>query len=152
MVTPLTEFTAGYTKRRFVSPVRSMRVGIPYNYYDRYAYSTVYQEVEIPAGGSAELTFNIWTKSNEGVEISSPAGAPSALSTDIQYALVLDKNGYWIDTLMWRLTNYETWELITRDMSAYCGETVSILFGVYNNGNDKVSAMWVDDVELWWTP
>jgi hypothetical protein len=151
-VTPLTEFTAGYTTRRFVSPVRSMRVGIPYNYYDRYAYSTVYQEVEIPAGGSAELTFNIWTKSNEGVEISSPAGDAGGLSTDIQYALVLDENGYWIDTLMWRLTNYETWELITRDMSAYCGETVSILFGVYNNGNDKVSAMWVDDVELWWTP
>ena len=54
-------FPADYTQDEEHTGVRSMRLGIPPAYSDRWAYSSIYQDVTIPSGvESASLSF--WFK------------------------------------------------------------------------------------------
>ncbi len=70
---------------------------------------------------------------------------------DAQYILVLDKYGYMIDTLWWKSNptrNDETWDSNAHDLMAYKGKTIYLQFGVYNNGWDGITSMFVDDASV----
>ncbi|MGB6423234.1 MAG: hypothetical protein WBF05_15475, partial [Anaerolineales bacterium] len=67
------------------------------------------------------------------------------------YILVLDKYGYWIDTLWWKnnpTRDDRSWNSKARDLMYYKGKTIYLQFGVYNNGWDGVTSMFVDDASV----
>ena len=93
-----------------------MRTGINYSAHNRYSYSDAYQRSKIPSGAaSATLGINLYQYSTE-VTTLAEAEAPTAsqLSTlteagDVQYILLLDWYGNWIDTLYWKRKNTQAW-------------------------------------------
>lgn len=80
-----------------------------------------------------------------------PTGAEQgaeAMSGDVQYLLVLDRYGNWIDTLMWRRSNEGYWRYFAFNLDRYIGSTIMLQWGTYNNGYSGVTSMYVDDVSL----
>jgi hypothetical protein len=71
-----------------------------------------------------------------------------AAAGDVQYLLVLDRWGNWIDTLLWRRSNEQYWRNFVFNLNRYIGSTIMLQWGTYNNGWDGVTAMYVDDVSL----
>jgi hypothetical protein len=67
---------------------------------------------------------------------------------DSQYVLVLDETGDWLETLLWQRSNGQTWLEHSYDLSAHIGQTIHLHFGTVNDGQDGVTAMYVDDVSL----
>jgi hypothetical protein len=154
---PLTAFSAGYSTFLARSGYRSMRTGIYYSYHNRYSYSDVRQVVSIPAGmNTAALSFYAYSMSGEAFAANSPEiRAPTAaelgseaMAGDVQYLLVLDQWGNWIDTLLWRRANEPTWRYFQFNLARYIGSTIQLQWGSYNNGYSGVTSMYVDDVSL----
>jgi hypothetical protein len=138
---PITTFSAGYSTDQRHAGTRSMRTGIPASAHNRFSYSDFRQSVTIPSGAtSAQVT--LWTYPT--------SGEPGALShtNDVQYLLVLDANQNWIDTLVWQISNEQTWSTRTFDLSDYAGSTIMLQFGTYNDGFNGVTSMYVDDVSM----
>ncbi len=67
---------------------------------------------------------------------------------DVQYLLILDRFGYWIDTLLWQRSNAGEWTFKSVNLDRYIGATIKLQFGTYNDGLGGVSSMHVDDVSL----
>jgi hypothetical protein len=134
---PITAFSAGYSTANPNTGTRSMRNGIIRTLHNRYSYSDAYQMVGIPdTAGDATLSMYIYPISE------------AATDQDVQYVLVLDRYGNWIGTLLWGRSDQEVWTYNTFDMNAYKGTTIRLQFGVYNNGLNDTTAMYVDDVSL----
>jgi hypothetical protein len=134
-VIPITEYSAGYSTAIFRSGARSMRTGIYYQSHNRYAYSDFRQAVTLPKTVSkALLSFYIYPRTND-------------FNRDVQYVLILDQWGNWIDTLVWQLKN-QGWVYKEFGLKHYAGETIQINFGTYNDGANGVSSMYVDDVKF----
>ena len=152
---PATEYTAGYTTNQAKTGYRSMRTGIEYAAHNRYSYSDAYQSASIPSGSSsATLEMQIYPMSTEYTTLAL-AERPTAsllstqsLSGDVQYVLILDGYGNWIDTLLWQRKNTQTWALHKFDLSEYVGDYVRVQFGTYNDGWGGVTAMYVDDASF----
>jgi hypothetical protein len=152
---PITEFSAGYSSDQRHGGYWSMRTGITYAGWNRFSYSDARQPITIAAGvDSALLRMWIYSISGETSE-SLPSGLPTrrhfgedVLSGDVQYVLILDRNYYWIDTVLWQRSNAQTWTYITFDLSDYIGETINLQFGTYNDGSSGVTSMYVDDVSI----
>lgn len=153
---PITAYSADYSTSQYHSPGRSMRTGIPNASNNRYSYSDFYQVVTIPRKiSSALLRFWIYPTSGETLTnlalpepmVGSVFGE-SALANDMQYLLILNEAGVWIDTLLWDLSDGRRWEALEYDLSDYAGQTIRLQFGTYNDGWDGVTAMWVDDASL----
>ena len=108
---PLTEYSAAYSTDLAHSGDRSMRTGILKLADNRYSYSDAEQLVTIP-GDADSVTLRIWLYpiSGEAAEISAPPIPDRAtfrfgkepLASDVQYILILDQYGNWIDTLFWQ--------------------------------------------------
>jgi hypothetical protein len=153
---PTTEYSAGYSTNRYNSPSRSMRTGITTSADNRYSFSDFYQVVSIPSRiDSAILRFWIFPLSGEALtgpllpEL--PTGKPfgtAPLANDLQYLLILDQSGNWIDTLLWDLSNSRQWEPLEYEIGNYAGGTIRLQWGTYNDNADGVSAMFVDDASL----
>jgi hypothetical protein len=153
---PLTNFSAGYSTALAHTGARSMRTGIYYPAHNRYAYSDFRQAVSIPAASStATLRFYAYSMSGEvyGSEVAlerptaSEMGA-EAMAGDVQYLLVLDQWGNWIDTLLWRRSNERFWNYFQYNLNRFIGSTIILQWGTYNNGWDGVTSMYIDDVSL----
>ena len=152
---PITTYTAGYTTNQVKTGSRSMRTGIEYAAHNRYSYSDAYQSASIPlASTSATLEMQIYPMSSEPTTLML-AEKPTAnllssqsLSGDVQYVLILDWYGNWIDTLLWQRKDTQAWKLHTFDLSRYAGDYVRVQFGTYNDGWGGVTAMYVDDASL----
>ena len=135
---PITNYSAGYSTALARSGARSLRTGITSASHNRYSYSDVSQVVTIPSWAkSADLSFWILPKST---------GAKN--DYDVQYLLVLDRWGRWIDTLYWTKLNTQAWTQVKIDLDDYAGMTIILQFGAYNNGWGGVTSMYVDDVSL----
>ena len=70
---------------------------------------------------------------------------------DAQYILVLDRYGNLIDTLWWKSNptrDDRTWNSHAQDLMKYKGKTIYLQFGVYNNGVDGATSMFVDDASV----
>jgi hypothetical protein len=153
---PLTNFSAGYSTWLRRTGLRSMRTGIVYAYHNRYSYSDFRQAVTIPTGTrTATLNFYAYSISSEAYSDAPLAERPTsgdltmeAAAGDVQYLLVLDRWGNWIDTLLWRRSNEQYWRNFVFNLNRYIGSTIMLQWGTYNNGWDGVTAMYVDDVSL----
>jgi len=72
----------------------------------------------------------------------------AVLSDDAQYVLILDESDQQIGTLIWQRRDDRAWTFHQFDLDHYAGQTIKLQFGVYNDGRDGVTAMYVDDVSL----
>jgi len=113
---------------------RALQLGIPRASDNTYSYSSAEQVIALPAA-PLELSFWYYPVSSD------PLG-------DRQYLLLLDEQGGY-EVLMWIVSDAQTWTLKTLDLSAYAGRRVRLRFGVFNDGEDGVTAMYVDGVSLW---
>ena len=103
---------------------------------------------------SATLRYWAYPVSGEAQTVPQPAARLTGMKLDqylwydVQYALILDAAGTWIDTLYWACSNEQEWLNYTFDLSAYIGQTIMLHIGTYNNGSNGVTAMYYDDVSL----
>jgi hypothetical protein len=159
---PLTEYSAAYSLAQYHSPWHSMRTGITNPLDNRYSYSDFSQLVSLPLT-SDTYTLGMWlyplsgevlsggTLSSDQLPDATPSRRPfreTVLSNDIQYLLILDRDGYWINTLIWTLSDRAAWTYYQFNLNEYAGWTITLQFGTYNDGYDGISAMYVDDVTL----
>jgi PKD repeat protein len=153
---PLTAHPAAYTTATARSGNRSARVGITGTGDNRESYSSVRQTVAIPAD-TISATLRFWLYPLSGAQSARPAlpAHPlaatiqeAALASDVQYVLVLDAYERWINTLVWQRTNEQQWTAHQFDLTVYTGRTIKLQFGVYNDGWDGATVMYVDDVSL----
>jgi len=149
---PITAFSAGYSTTQFHTGLQSMRNGILVAAHNRFSYSDAYQSASVEwTADSATIGMWIYPITTESVSlliIERPTSAllsTEVLAGDVQYVLILDQYGNWIDTLLWTRSNAQTWTYYEFDVSDYIGSTIRLQFGVYNNGSDGITAMFVDD-------
>ena len=125
--------------QRVTSPVRSpqwaLRLGV--QTANVFSQSPVRQVVAIQAGSQpATLQFYVSTWSE------SPAG------NDWQEAGLFDENAALLTPLFAEISNAPAWRMLTADLTPYRGQTVQLLFNVYNDGAAGKTAMFLDDVSL----
>jgi hypothetical protein len=152
---PVTVFSAAYSKDEAHSGKRSMRTGIVDAADNIYSYSDAGQVVTIPSSAeTVTLHAWLWPASTETSSAPLPPtrmGLPftyEPMAGDVQYILILDENGVWIDTLFWSRLNHHGWSQYDFDMSDFIGRTVKIQFGTYNDGINGFSSMYADDFSL----
>jgi len=133
---PQTEYPAGYSYSRPHTGVRSMRLGIPAG-GNLYSYSSAQQAVEIPASATeATLTFYYW-----------PVTAWPDMDR-IYFCVLRASDDVALQTTVW--TDYEqAWHQRSFDLRAYAGQRIKVHFGVKNDGEDWITSVYLDDVELW---
>ncbi len=133
-----------------------MRVGIVEPGDNVYSYSSVRQTVSVPTDTiSATLRFWLYPMSGEPPGALIPPLWPlaasieeAALAGDVQYVIVIDENDV-TSSLVSQRTNDQAWTFYEfGDLGIYAGQTIKLQFGVYNDGADGVTAMYVDDVSL----
>lgn len=153
---PITAFSAGYSTNQPHTGSMSMRNGILASSHNRYSYSDAYQTgfIELSADSA---TIDMWIYPITGeTPVTAKSVSPTsklvssvaAGANDVQYVLVLDYWGNWIDTLLWTRSNAQTWTNYTFDVSRFAGTTIRLQFGVYNDGYNGVTAMYVDDTTM----
>ncbi len=133
---PQTEYPAGYSYSRSRTGVRSMRLGIPAG-GNVYSYSSTQQTLELPASAiEATLTFYYW-----------PVTAwPDA--DRIYFCVLRASDDVALQTTVW--TDYEqAWQQRSVDLRAYAGQRIKVHFGVKNDGENWITSVYLDDVELW---
>lgn len=103
------------------------------------SYSSARQVVNIPANAtSARITFYVWTFSQDTLG-------------DRQEVYLLNPHTLRILHRLWRASpalNERKWVKISRDLLPYRGGQYVLYFNAYNDGDNKVTALFVDDVEL----
>jgi hypothetical protein len=134
---PATEFSAGYSTIRVRNGTYAMRTGIYYPAHNTYSYSDAGQYATIKSSIDT-ATLKLWVYPYSG----------DTGFNDVQYVLILDEYGNWIDTLLWQRSDDQVWDFKHYDISEYIGETIRVHFGTYNNGYGGVTSMFVDDVTL----
>ncbi|PKO23699.1 MAG: hypothetical protein CVU38_02680 [Chloroflexi bacterium HGW-Chloroflexi-1] len=162
---PNTVYRAGYSSARAHTGARSLRAGIDGPDIGRASYSDGFQTVTIPSGvASATLRFWWYPISAEGpLAVGVAAGSVTApspellqavadgvlpdgvLAGDRQYLLLLDDRGAILTSLLWTRSNARTWAERSFDLTPYAGRTIQVRFGVYNDGDGRSTAMYVDD-------
>ena len=138
-----TTINAGYTTQSYHSGGQSMQAGVFSGPTTQMGYSKFRQQVPIPPNvQSAQLSFWMNPFSTEST------------GHDSQYVMTLDSNGNAMDYLISnQRRNDQTWIHYQFDMSKYAGRTITILFGVYNDGTGGgITGMYIDDVSLMVTP
>lgn len=150
-----TVYPAGFVTFPVFSGQRALRAGIVHPPDNVYSYSSAQQTVFIPAGGSATLTFRLFatTTGRSAGRLTPPPIVPTSpldrtqLSDDVQLVLLFDSAGRQ-HTLLFQRQWYSQWAPHTFDLNAFRGQTVTLYFGVFNNGVDGVTGMYVDEVAL----
>ncbi len=148
-----------YTTVRKYQGDRSMFAGIDTSGSTASGYSIFQQMVTIPAGAAnARLEFWMYPISAESnltdameamLDLMDVTAAPN---NDVQYVAVLDTNGNLLQYLMWRRSNDRTWQQRIYSLGTYAGQTIVLRFGVANDGDGKVTSMFVDEAYLWACP
>ncbi|UCC77033.1 MAG: hypothetical protein JSW37_01350 [Anaerolineales bacterium] len=131
-------YLPGYSVSRARSGLRSMRLGIVAQYPSR-VWSSVCQEVDIPAAVSeAQLSFYYfpvsWPVDNDHLYFI------LATSCDLSTSMELER-------VVW-MERSQDWNVQIADLLPYAGQRVALRVGVYNDGQG-VTAVYLDDVELW---
>jgi|GEM_PF-6345434 len=137
-----TNIPAEYTTRASKSGTRSMQGGIYDKTVNRAGYSKFRQMAPIPNQiSAAHLSFWMYPTSSE------------SSSADFSSVYLLDENGKTlVYLLLEQLRKNNEWIKYQFDLSAYAGKYVTIVFSIYNDGLNGITAMMVDDVSLIITP
>jgi len=131
-----TAYWADYSVSRAHSGSRSMRLGIDTS-YNVYSYSSVQQTVDIPSGVTqAELSFHYFPVS------------PQVDGDRIYFCVLPTSDGSEPPCTFWTDHN-QAWNRRTFNLLGYAGQRVNLRFGVKNDGLGGITAVYLDDVELW---
>lgn len=163
---PVTRYQASYTNDVVYAGQQAAQIGLV-NYINKLAWSSVRQEVTLPANTlTATLSLQLYPVSEESNMASQAlafpadelAGTTAVAAGDAQYGLVLDPvTGETLETIYWQLSNDQVWQTHTSDLSAYAGQTILLHFGVYNDDLGGRTAVYLDNAALvieqadWWT-
>jgi subtilisin family serine protease len=154
-VIPGTVYSAGYSTAIAHAGSRSMRHGILEAEDNVFSYSDARQRVTIPSDAtSAILSYWTYCSTGDPAALSIPARplsmrlADMALDGDVQYCLILNQWNWWTDTVMWQRLDDGAWVYHEMDVTDFAGQTIAFQFGVFNNGVDGLTSMFVDDVSL----
>jgi hypothetical protein len=102
-----------------------------------YSYSSVQQTVEIPSGATqADLSFYYF---------------PLMASTEgdhIYFCVLRANDNSILECNLWT-DHSQSWNLGGFDLLSYAGQRIKVHFGVRNDGLDGITAVYLDDVELW---
>jgi hypothetical protein len=156
---PVTSYSASFSTAKAHSSERSLLTGIKDSAQNTYSWSSGYQVVSLPGNATkAQLTFWNFPRSGEtlvqrlaaslwmrlaGVSTSEPH------AFDIQYVAVEDLSlGTDAEIVFWQVSDSREWEEVSINLKDYAGHVIKIWFTTYNDGNDGVTAMYVDDVAL----
>lgn len=160
---PVTAFSAAYSTGQKHTGNRSVRAGIVNAVDNKFSYSSASQTVQIPTDAqTATLSLWLYALSTEGdlpsaastvddatVQAVADGAAPTiALAGDRQYVLLTNAQNTVLARLLWTRSDARSWQPLSFDLTAYAGQTVRVLFGVYNDGVDGVTASFVDDASL----
>jgi serine protease len=132
-----TAVPAGFATEVVHSGQRSARLGIVSG-YDLYSYSSVHQTITIPAGiKRAMLTYWTYPISQD------------VYPNDLQLVLILDQHFRLVASADQSLSNARQWVPGAFDLTQFAGQTITVYFGVYNNGvTGRTTAMYLDDVTV----
>lgn len=154
-----TPIPAVYTTLRSHSGKQSMLAGVTQNGSTAKGYSLFEQMVSIPNTiTSASLQFYWWAQSGESnlntlpAQLSTDTNLAASDPNDLQYVAIMDLNHHVLAYPLWRRSNDRAWVASTFDLTPYKGQTIILRFGVYNDGDGDVTAMYVDDVSITTTP
>ena len=126
----------GYVTTPVHGGLKSARLGVLPATGDAYSYSTVYQQIVLPAGaGRITLRYWYWPGSQDS-------------AADSQLALILDTRYRSIGRVMQVLQNNQAWRAVASDLTRFAGQSVVIYFNVLNDGDGQRSWMYVDDVSV----
>ncbi len=117
---------------------QSIRLGIISEDEDQICESIIYQDISIPVTATT-ATLSYWHYSVSQDLISGDAQRVLVTTPDRQSLL---------DSLMTGISNEQYWVPEEHDLSDLIGETATIKFLVFNDGNRLPSAMYIDDVRL----
>jgi hypothetical protein len=149
-----------YTSSWKYQGARSMFAGVSTKGSTASGYSVFQQMVTIPPGAvNSVLEFWIYSISYEANLTASgeqltldELGLSSTPSNDVQYVAILDTNQNVKGYLLWQRSNNRVWEKKSLPIGAYAGQTVIVRFGVANDGDGDVTAMYIDEAYLWACP
>lgn len=135
-----TPLRGGYDQGVVYSGSRAARLGEPAGYAP-FSFSSVWQKVTIPAeANQATLTAALYPLTQDRA------------GSDAQVIMVLNEHFRPLRTLHWGLSNSQSWEQYSFDLSDLSGQTIFIYFSVINRGDPyRPTAMYVDDVSLSWS-
>ncbi|MFH1084921.1 MAG: hypothetical protein V1772_04080, partial [Chloroflexota bacterium] len=134
-VLPSTAYSGGYSEALVRSGSRSLRLGIVQG-DPVYSYSTAYQALAVPADATS-MRIRFWYH---------PLSQDTAHGR--QYALLLDEDQEYVETLLWVASNEGRWLERAFETSRYAGRALRLYLGVYNDGQGLPTAMYVDDVSV----
>lgn len=150
-----TTHPAIYSQEEVHGGAWAMRTGISDPADNSSGFSSARQTVTIPAAVStAILSFYLYPRSSEPAQYTIPESEMEAMRSrssnmgDAQWVTVNDEHGQELEPLLSRRSNSLTWEYFEFNLAGYAGRTIELYFGVYNNGADGITAMYVDDVAL----
>jgi hypothetical protein len=99
--------------------------------------SSLYQTVTIPSTATtATLQFWYWPATSD------------TIANDWQAAKIENSSGATLAQVMKVSSNARVWTQVVYDVIAYKGQTIRVFFNVHQNGNGKLTYMYVDDVTL----
>jgi hypothetical protein len=113
-----------------------MRLGIDTN-HNTFSYSSAQQTVDIPSGlSAAELSFYYY-----------PLGTWQD-DDRIYFCVLRASDDEILECTFWTGPS-EAWYYRTRSLLEHAGQRVKVHFGVRNDGVGGISAVYLDDVQLW---
>jgi hypothetical protein len=136
-----TPIRGGFESDIVRSGSRAARVGASTG-VDVFSFSSVWQRVTIPPeAGQVRLDAYVYLISQD------------TSGRDVQTIAILNENFRVMRTLSRELSDSQTWEPRSFDLSDLRGQTIYVYFSVFNRGRSgRLSAMYVDDVSLTWSP
>jgi hypothetical protein len=129
---------ASYSTAQAHGGERSVLLGLTDPAHNAFEYSSVIREITIPADAvSATLTF--WTY---------PLSQDVPFN-DLQLVRILDTDNIIRASLLYETSNAQAWlPGPPYSLLGFAGQTIRLYFAVVNNGEDGVTAMYVDDVSV----
>jgi subtilisin family serine protease len=135
-----TPIRGGYDTTAARNGSRSARVGAVEG-RNVFSFSSTWQRVTIPAEAN-QVVLSAYVY---------PVTADEC-SADSQLIGILNQN-FRLTRTLWRgLSNNQQWEAHTFDVTEFRGQTIYVYFSVLNRGCSGLTAMYVDDVALNWSP
>ncbi len=127
-----------YTSAITYDDSRALRIG-PANGANIPLDSAAVQTVTIPNNATlAQLSMRVY-----------PVSGETQLNADAQYAtLTISDTTPISHTLFWMLSNAQTWQHYSFDLTPYAGQTLALRLGVINDGQDGQTALMVDNTSL----
>ena len=154
---PFTAIPADYTTDLVYNGQRSMRIGLD-NAPNIYGYSSARQTFTLPDEPlMAQLTFYMYPMTGQETAVTSSNITPEQAlnhimvpdAGDAQYVYLYDAlTNTNLQTITRDLSNAQAWQRYTVNLDGYGGQTLMLLFGVMNDGQNGMTGMYVDDVSL----